>query len=117
MTDLLARPLELPCGATLPNRLAKAAMTEGLADAAAEILREALGVAVRGQELSSLRQALASVSDARDQMLTVRDDFDRAWWNREELVGVLMAQCRPGALRLPPLVLDFWTSVYQAIED
>lgn len=36
---------------------------------------------------------------------------------REELVGVLMAQCRPGALRLPPVVLDFWTSVYQAIDD
>jgi 2,4-dienoyl-CoA reductase-like NADH-dependent reductase (Old Yellow Enzyme family) len=34
MTDLLARPLELACGATLSNRLAKAAMTEGLADAA-----------------------------------------------------------------------------------
>jgi 2,4-dienoyl-CoA reductase-like NADH-dependent reductase (Old Yellow Enzyme family) len=34
MTDLLARPLALPCGATLPNRLAKAAMTEGVADAA-----------------------------------------------------------------------------------
>lgn len=33
-----------------------------------------------------------------------------------ELVGVLMAQCRPGALRLPPVVLDFWTSVYQAID-
>ena len=26
-------PLTLRCGATLPNRLAKAAMTEGLADA------------------------------------------------------------------------------------
>jgi CubicO group peptidase (beta-lactamase class C family) len=36
---------------------------------------------------------------------------------REDLVGVLMAQVRPGALRLPPLVLDFWTSVYQAIDD
>jgi 2,4-dienoyl-CoA reductase-like NADH-dependent reductase (Old Yellow Enzyme family) len=32
MTDPLARPLVLPCGATLPNRLAKAAMTEGVAD-------------------------------------------------------------------------------------
>lgn len=32
MTDPLAQPLKLPCGATLPNRLAKAAMTEGLAD-------------------------------------------------------------------------------------
>lgn len=28
----LAQPLELPCGETLPNRIAKAAMTEGLAD-------------------------------------------------------------------------------------
>ncbi|HET7204370.1 MAG TPA: NADH:flavin oxidoreductase/NADH oxidase family protein [Steroidobacteraceae bacterium] len=32
-TDVLARPLRLACGATLTNRLAKAAMTEGLADA------------------------------------------------------------------------------------
>lgn len=31
--DLLAQPFTLPCGVTLPNRLAKAAMTEGLADA------------------------------------------------------------------------------------
>jgi 2,4-dienoyl-CoA reductase-like NADH-dependent reductase (Old Yellow Enzyme family) len=30
--DVLATPLTLPCGAVLPNRLAKAAMTEGLAD-------------------------------------------------------------------------------------
>ena len=36
---------------------------------------------------------------------------------REDMVGVLLAQCRPGALRLPPVVLDFWTSAYQAIED
>lgn len=33
MTDPLAQPLRLPCGAVLPNRLCKAAMTEGLADA------------------------------------------------------------------------------------
>ncbi len=32
MTSPLAAPLALPCGATLPNRIAKAAMTEGLAD-------------------------------------------------------------------------------------
>lgn len=32
MSDPLAQPLRLPCGATLPNRLCKAAMTEGLAD-------------------------------------------------------------------------------------
>ena len=31
MSDALAQPLTLPCGAVLPNRLAKAAMTEGLA--------------------------------------------------------------------------------------
>jgi len=29
----LSQSLNLPCGATLPNRIAKAAMTEGLADA------------------------------------------------------------------------------------
>jgi len=33
MTSLLSQPLRLPCGATLPNRIAKAAMTEGIADA------------------------------------------------------------------------------------
>jgi 2,4-dienoyl-CoA reductase-like NADH-dependent reductase (Old Yellow Enzyme family) len=33
MTHPLARPIELPCGAVLANRLAKAAMSEGLADA------------------------------------------------------------------------------------
>jgi 2,4-dienoyl-CoA reductase-like NADH-dependent reductase (Old Yellow Enzyme family) len=32
MTDLLAQPFRLPCGATLPNRLCKAAMTESIAD-------------------------------------------------------------------------------------
>ncbi|MES1945064.1 oxidoreductase FAD/FMN-binding protein [Salinisphaera sp. PC39] len=32
MSDPLQQPLTLPCGATLPNRIAKAAMTEGLAD-------------------------------------------------------------------------------------
>ncbi|MDE0747306.1 MAG: NADH:flavin oxidoreductase/NADH oxidase family protein [Porticoccaceae bacterium] len=33
MTTLFSQPLSLPCGAVLPNRLAKAAMTEGLATA------------------------------------------------------------------------------------
>jgi 2,4-dienoyl-CoA reductase-like NADH-dependent reductase (Old Yellow Enzyme family) len=28
----LSQPLVLPCGATLPNRICKAAMTEGVAD-------------------------------------------------------------------------------------
>lgn len=32
MTDPIARPLALPCGATLANRICKAAMTEGVAD-------------------------------------------------------------------------------------
>jgi 2,4-dienoyl-CoA reductase-like NADH-dependent reductase (Old Yellow Enzyme family) len=31
-SEILARPLDLPCGATLPNRLAKAAMSETLGD-------------------------------------------------------------------------------------
>lgn len=33
MADRLADPIKLPCGAVLKNRIAKAAMTEGLADA------------------------------------------------------------------------------------
>ncbi|HEY0973022.1 MAG TPA: NADH:flavin oxidoreductase/NADH oxidase family protein [Solimonas sp.] len=32
MNDVLAQPLRLPCGATLPNRLCKGAMTESIAD-------------------------------------------------------------------------------------
>lgn len=32
MSSVLAQPLTLPCGVTLPNRLGKSAMTEGLAD-------------------------------------------------------------------------------------
>ncbi|MEZ5573930.1 MAG: NADH:flavin oxidoreductase/NADH oxidase family protein [Halioglobus sp.] len=32
MSQILAQSLTLPCGAVLPNRIAKAAMTEGLAD-------------------------------------------------------------------------------------
>lgn len=32
MACVIAEPLRLPCGATLPNRLAKSAMTEGLSD-------------------------------------------------------------------------------------
>ncbi len=31
MSSILSQPLQLPSGAELPNRLAKAAMTEGLA--------------------------------------------------------------------------------------
>jgi CubicO group peptidase (beta-lactamase class C family) len=35
----------------------------------------------------------------------------------EDLVGILMTQRRPGALGLPAVVSDFWTGVYQAIDD
>jgi hypothetical protein len=35
----------------------------------------------------------------------------------EDLVGILMTQVRPGPWGLPPVVLHFWTSVYQAIDD
>jgi CubicO group peptidase (beta-lactamase class C family) len=45
--------------------------------------------------------------------------FSTSWYvdPQEDMVGVLMAQVRPGALRVPPLVLDFWTAAYQAIAD
>jgi CubicO group peptidase (beta-lactamase class C family) len=35
----------------------------------------------------------------------------------EQLVGVLMIQRRPDALNIPTITRDFWTSVYQLIED
>ena len=38
---LLAQPPKLPCGAELPDRLCKAAMTEGLADARRRSARRA----------------------------------------------------------------------------
>jgi CubicO group peptidase (beta-lactamase class C family) len=31
---------------------------------------------------------------------------------REDLVGILLTQLQPGALRLPPVVVDFWTSTF-----
>jgi CubicO group peptidase (beta-lactamase class C family) len=45
--------------------------------------------------------------------------FSGSWYvdRREDMVGVLMAQVRPGPLRLPALVVDFWTAAYQAIDD
>jgi CubicO group peptidase (beta-lactamase class C family) len=35
---------------------------------------------------------------------------------RENLVGVLLTQRRPDRLALPPVILDFWNSVYQLID-
>ena len=45
--------------------------------------------------------------------------FGTSWYvdPREELVGVLMTQRRPDRLALPPVVLDFWTSAYQLLDD
>jgi CubicO group peptidase (beta-lactamase class C family) len=45
--------------------------------------------------------------------------FGTSWWvdPKEELVGVLLAQRRPERLALPPVTLDFWTSVYQLLDD
>jgi len=45
--------------------------------------------------------------------------FGTSWYvdPKEELVGVLMTQRRPDRPALPPVVLDFWTSAYQLIED
>ena len=44
--------------------------------------------------------------------------FGTSWYvdPKEDLVGVLMTQRRPDRLALPPVVLDFWTSVYQLID-
>ena len=45
--------------------------------------------------------------------------FGTSWYvdPKRQLVGVLMTQRRPDQLALPPVVLDFWTSAYQLIDD
>jgi CubicO group peptidase (beta-lactamase class C family) len=45
--------------------------------------------------------------------------FGTSWWvdPKEELVGILMTQRRPDRLGISPVALDFWTSVYQLIDD
>lgn len=45
--------------------------------------------------------------------------FGTSWYvdPKEELIGVLMSQRRPGFLSLPPVILDFWTAAYQLIDD
>ena len=35
----------------------------------------------------------------------------------EDMVGVLMSQRVPDTMNMPLIVGDFWTSVYQSIED
>ncbi|HSA59430.1 MAG TPA: serine hydrolase domain-containing protein [bacterium] len=43
--------------------------------------------------------------------------FGTSFWvdPKERLVGVLMTQRRPDLLAVPPVIRDFWTSVYQLI--
>jgi len=45
--------------------------------------------------------------------------FGTSWYvdPKEELVGVLMTQRRPDMLQIPGVILDFWTSAYQLIDD
>lgn len=50
--DPLAQPLSLPCGATLVNRLCKAAMTEGLADTHLRALSDMSGFTGRGARVA-----------------------------------------------------------------
>ena len=35
----------------------------------------------------------------------------------EDIVGILMTQRSPDVLAIPAVILDFWTSIYQAIDD
>lgn len=45
--------------------------------------------------------------------------FSTSWYvdPKEALIGVLMAQRRPDVLSVSPVILDFWTSAYQLIDD
>jgi CubicO group peptidase (beta-lactamase class C family) len=44
--------------------------------------------------------------------------FGTSFWvdPTREMVGILMMQRRPDVLRLPPVLLDFWTAAYQLID-
>ena len=45
--------------------------------------------------------------------------FGTSWFvdPNEQLVGILMIQRCPDTLNIPLITRDFWTSVYQLIED
>ena len=45
--------------------------------------------------------------------------FGTSWWvdPSEQLIGILLTQRRPDLLTMPTLSADFWTLVYQAIDD
>lgn len=45
--------------------------------------------------------------------------FGTSWYvdPKEELIGIFMSQRRPDLLNYPPVILDFWTSAYQLIDD
>ncbi len=73
----LSAPLTLPCGAVLPNRIAKAAMSEGLADA-------------NGHPTPRLESALSTLGRLRRRPVAVRQHPGRSmapgataetWWS------------------------------------
>jgi CubicO group peptidase (beta-lactamase class C family) len=45
--------------------------------------------------------------------------FGTSWYvdPKEQLVGILMIQRHPDVLNIPAITHDFWTSVYQLIDD
>ena len=45
--------------------------------------------------------------------------FGTSWYvdPKEDLIGVVLTQRRPDLLAFAPVILDFWTSVYQLIND
>ena len=45
--------------------------------------------------------------------------YGTSWYvdPKEELIGILMTQCLWDASTAPIVLLDFWTSVYGAIDD
>ena len=62
-TTTLGRPLDLACGATLPDRSAKAAMSEGLANEnglsiAADLLEQAFGLSSNLLSEAECRESL-----------------------------------------------------------
>ena len=82
------------------------------------VLRELLGYATAGASAGN-RHRRATIWRTCPGASAGTAPSARRWHvdPREELVGVLMTQRRPDRLALPPVVLDFWTSAYQLIDD
>lgn len=75
--------------------------------------------------VAELSEALLSRMSGRDDVAAVPGRFGwdgglgTSWYAdpHEDLIGILLTQRAWESPSPPPVCLDFWTSVYQAIDD